>query len=128
MDAGLVVVLAVTGAFLLVPLAFAWLSTNPRRWSRVEGVLGREPVGRTPPRWLFGAWTGLGLAYIAIGIIQARDSQQRGFPWFNVLIGTLWMLNGGTQYLVYRRRRAKEFSAQTKIEDRAEAGRPRSGG
>ena len=31
MDAGLVVVLAVLAVVLLVPLAFAWVSTNPRR-------------------------------------------------------------------------------------------------
>src|ERR687898_2998764 len=46
MDAGLVVVLAVLGVFLLVPLAFAWVSTNPRRWNRVGRVLGRDlPTG-----------------------------------------------------------------------------------
>jgi hypothetical protein len=48
MDAGLVVVLALLGAFLLAPLTLAWVSTNPRRWSRVEGVLGRDlPSGTT---------------------------------------------------------------------------------
>jgi hypothetical protein len=128
MDAGLVVVLAVSGVFLLVPLAFAWVSTNPRRWARVEGVLGREPVGRAPPRWLFVAWAGLGIVYIGSGIIQARTAERDGFPWVTILIGILWMLNGGTQYLIYRRRRAKELSADTQVEDRAEPGGPRAGG
>ena len=37
---------AVLGVFPLVPLVFAWVSTNGRRWSRVEGVLGRDlPTG-----------------------------------------------------------------------------------
>ncbi len=46
MDAGLVVVPAVLGVFPLVPLVFAWVSTNGGRWSRVEGVLGRDlPTG-----------------------------------------------------------------------------------
>ena len=56
MDAGLVAVLAVLAVVLLVPLAFAWVSTNPRRWGRVERVLGRTsppatigcPVGCQP--------------------------------------------------------------------------------
>src|SRR5918994_7339654 len=43
MDAGLVVVLAVVGVFLLVPLPFAWVSTNPRRWGRGQRGLGRGP-------------------------------------------------------------------------------------
>jgi hypothetical protein len=70
MDAGLVVVLAVTGAFLLVPLVFAWVSTDPRRWARVEGVLGREPPqGVLSPRWTVALWLVGGAAYAAIGIL-----------------------------------------------------------
>jgi hypothetical protein len=111
-----------------VPLGFAWVSSNPRRWARVEGVLGREPVGRAPPRWLFVAWAGLGAVYIGSGIIQARTAERDGFPWVNILIGILWMLNGGTQYLIHRRRRAEELSAEAQVEGRAEPGRPGPGG
>jgi hypothetical protein len=128
MDAGLVVVLAVLGVFLLVPLAFAWLSTNPRRWARIEGVLGREPNRERPARWVAGAWVGMGAVYIAVGIIQARSRQRDGFPWLSLLLGAAWMLNGGTQYVIYRRRRAREVSVQSQVEDRAEPGRPRPGG
>ena len=125
MDAGLVVVLAATGVFLLVPLAFAWLSTNPRRWARIEGVLGRDPRGSERlARWAPGFWVGMGAVYIAVGIIQARTRERDGFPWLSLLLGAAWMLNGGTQYVIYRRRRAREVSVQTKVQDRAEAGGP----
>jgi hypothetical protein len=127
MDAGLVVVLAVLGVFLLVPLAFAWVSTNPRRWGRVERVLGRE-VASAPPRWLFAGWLGLGAAYIVMALVQARTPERDGFPWVNLFIGVVWMLNGGFQYLIYRRRWAAERSVQTQVEDRAEPGRPGAGG
>ena len=61
MDAGLVVVSEVLGVFLLVPLVFAWVSTNPRRWARVEGVLGREPKGSARlARWSTRLWFGVG--------------------------------------------------------------------
>jgi hypothetical protein len=129
MDAGLAVVSAVLGVFLLVPLAFAWVSTDPRRWARVEGVLGREPpAGVLSPRWTVGLWVGMGAAYIAVGIAQARTDEPDGFPWLNLVLGVAWMLNGGFQYVVYRRRRAAEASAQTQVEDRAEPGRPDAGG
>jgi hypothetical protein len=128
MDAGLVVVLAATGVFLLVPLGFAWLSTNPRRWSRVEGVLGRElPAGMLSPRWIIGLWAGMGAAYIAIGIAQARTDKPDGFPWVSLTIGVAYILNGGFNYLIYRRRRKAETSVQTQVEGRAEPGRPRPG-
>jgi hypothetical protein len=110
-----------------VPLVFAWVSTNPRRWSRVERVLGREPVGKEPPRWLFGAWMVLGIAYIAVGLIQAQTSKPDGFPWINLVIGAAWILNGVTQYLIYRRRAAKA-SVQPQVEHGAEPRRPRPGG
>jgi hypothetical protein len=59
MDAGLVVVVAVLGVFPLVPLGFAWVRRNPRRWARVEGVLGREPKGSARlARWSMGLWFG----------------------------------------------------------------------
>ena len=38
MGAGLVVVLVVTGLFVLLPLWFAWLSMDSRRWQRVERI------------------------------------------------------------------------------------------
>ena len=53
-------VLALLGAVLLVPLALAWVSANPRRWARVERVLGRDP-GRQP------SWVGWGTA-IALSV------------------------------------------------------------
>jgi hypothetical protein len=74
------------------------------------------------------AWAGLGAVYIGSGIIQARTAERDGFPWVTILIGILWMLNGGTHYLIYRRRRAGELSAEAQVEGRAEPGRPRAGG
>jgi hypothetical protein len=127
MDGGLVVVLAVLVVVLLVPLGFAWVSMNPRRWARVERVLGRE-VASAPPRWLFAGWLGLGAVYIVMAFVQARTPERDGFPWLNLFIGVLWMLNGGFQYLIYRRRAAAERSVQTQIQDRAEPGRPGAGG
>ena len=126
MDTGLVVVAAVVGAFLLVPLVLAWVSTNPRRWARVEKVLGQD-VGQAPPRWLFGGWIGFGVVYLVMAAIQSRTPERDGFPWVNVVVGILWILNGCTQYLVYRRMRRRE-SAETQVEHRAEPGRPRTGG
>jgi hypothetical protein len=59
MGVGLVVVLVVTGLLVLLPLWFAWLSMDSRRWQRVERILGREPSGKEPPRWLWWVWIGL---------------------------------------------------------------------
>ena len=126
MDGGLVVVLAVLGAFLLVPLGFAWVSTDPRRWARVEGVLGRERL--LPPRLVVGLWLGIGAAYVAVGIAQYRTDEPDGYPWPSLILGVAWMLNGAFNYVVYRRRRAAENSAETQVEDRAEPGRPGAGG
>jgi hypothetical protein len=129
MDGGLVVVSAVLGAFLLAPLVLAWVSTNPRRWARVEGVLGREPpAGMLSPRWAAGLWGGMGAAYIAMGIAQARTEERDGSPWLSLALGVGWMLNGGFNYVVYRRQRAAERSAETQVQDRPEPGRPRTGG
>jgi hypothetical protein len=127
MDTGLVVVLVVSGFFLLVPLVLAWASTSPRRWARVEGVLGRELAGKPPPRWLFAGWIVLGVLYLAMAVLQARTPERDGFPWFNLFAGVFWILNGGSQYLVYRRMRQRE-SAETQVERRAEPGRPGTGG
>jgi hypothetical protein len=129
MEARLVVVLAVSGFFLLVPLAFAWVSTNPRRWARVERVLGREPpAGVLSPRWVVGLWVGLGTAYLAVGIVQARTDEPDGYPWLSLIMGGACLLNGGFNYVVHRRRRAAETSADTQVEERAEPGGPRAGG
>jgi hypothetical protein len=68
MDAGVVVVLAVIGLVLLVPLAFAWVSTSARRWARVERVLGREPP-LLAPRFIVGLWAGMGAAWVAVGVL-----------------------------------------------------------
>jgi hypothetical protein len=128
MDAGLVVVLAVLGLFLLVPLVFAWVSTNPRRWARVEGVLGREPKGSERlARWSMWLWLGVGAAYLVIGVVQVVSGQGGELRWVSFVLGFLYLLNGSTQYARYRRIRRRE-SAQTQVERRAEPGRPGTGG
>jgi hypothetical protein len=127
MDAGLVVVSAVLGVFLAVPLVLAWVSTNPRRWARVEGVLGREPGGEAP-RWVW--WLGSGVSgvytFMGAGLFLGGENRLLGAMW--VLQGLTWGLLVGYQYRVYRRRRAAETSAQTQVEGRAEPGRPGTGG
>ena len=129
MDAGLVIVLVVLGAFLLVPLVFAWVSTNPRRWARVEGVLGRElPAGVLSPRWTVGLWLGIGAAYVAVGTIQARSEERDGFPGLSLLLGGVYTVNGAVNYVVYRRRRRAEASVQPQVQDRAEPRGPGPGG
>ena len=128
MDAGLVVVSAVLGVFLLVPLVLAWVSTNPRRWAWVEGVLGREPRGSERlARWSMWLWFGVGVAYLVIGVVQVRSGQGGDLRWVSFVLGFLYLLNGFTQYAMYRRMRRRE-SAQTQVEDRAEPGRPGTGG
>ena len=128
MDAGLVVVAAVLGVFLLVPLGFAWVSTDPRRWARVEGVLGREPKGSERlARWSMRLWFGVGVAYLVMGVVQVLSGQAGELRWVSFVLGFLYLLNGGTQYAMYRRMRRRE-SAQTQVQDRAEPGRPGTGG
>jgi hypothetical protein len=130
MDAGLVVVLAVLVVFLMVPLAFAWVSTNPRRWARVERVLGREPRGSERwARWSIGLWFGVGAAWIIMGITQVVTGQstETEFEWISFAVGALYLLTAGTQYFTYRHmRRAR--SAEAQVEGRAEPGRPGAGG
>lgn len=127
MDAGLVVVLAVLGVFLLVPLAFAWVSTNPRRWGRVEAVLGREPMGLEPPRWLLWLWGGLIGLQVLISLPRALGGPDR-------MLGVAGLLTVASMVVLFsnalalRRRRAAERSVQTQVEDGAEAGRPGAGG
>jgi heme A synthase len=128
MDAGLVVVGAVLGVFLLVPLALAWVSTNPRRWARVERMLGREPKGSARlARWSMRLWFGVGAAYLVIGVFQVVSGQAGQLRWVSFVLGFLYLLNGFTQYAMYRGMRRRE-SAQTQVEDRAEPGRPGAGG
>jgi hypothetical protein len=104
----MVVVVALLGVFLLVPLVLAWVSTNPRRWSRVERVLGREPSRERPVRWVAATWMGLGAVYLALGIVQARTPRQDGPPWLSLLLGATWMLNGSVQLFLYLRNRKRE--------------------
>ena len=127
MDAGLVVVLVVTGVFLLVPLGFAWVSTNPRRWARVEAVLGREPRGSERwARWARGIRVGVGSVYLVLGIVQLRSDQSL-VGWVLVVIGILQVALGVTAYLL-RGRVQSERSAQTQIQGRAESRGPGAGG
>jgi hypothetical protein len=128
MDAGLVIVLVVLGAFLLVPLVFAWVSIDPRRWARVEGVLGREPRGSARlARWSMWVWFGVGVAYLVMGVVQVVTGQSTALLWVSFVLGALYVLNGATQLVMYRRMRRRE-SAQAQVQDRAEPGRPRPGG
>jgi hypothetical protein len=121
MDAGLVVVLSVLGVFLLVPLGFAWVSTNPRRWARVEGVLGREPKGSARlARWSMGLWFGVGVAYLVMGVVQAVTGQATKLSWVSFVLGVLYLVNGGTQYVMYLRTRGRP-SVQAQVQDRAES-------
>jgi hypothetical protein len=127
MDAGLVVVLAVLGAFLLVPLGFAWVSTNPRRWARIEGVLGREPRGSERwARWAWGIRVGIGAIYLVMGIVQLRRDQSF-IGWAFAVIGSLQVGLGAAGYLL-RARVRRERSAEPQVQDRAEPGRPGPGG
>jgi heme A synthase len=127
MDAGLVVVLAVTGVVLLVPLVFAWVSTNPRRWARVERVLGREPKGSERwVRWAPWFWVVGGAAYVAMGTLQVR-SDQPNLGWLALMLGVLYLATGAAGFLV-RGRVRRERSSQTQVQDRAEPGRPGAGG
>jgi len=108
MDAGLVVVLAVLGVFLLIPLALAWVSANPRRWSRIERVLGRDlPTGHNRvPRWLPAVAIGVGVLYLILGIygLLVEQPTRRIVPfWF--LQGVISLALGVGQYHDLRRNR-----------------------
>jgi hypothetical protein len=106
MDPGLMVVLAVLGVFLVVPLAFAWVSTNPRRWSRVERVLGRDlPTGHDrAPRWLPALGFGAGALYLAMGAYGLLVEEPfRRMAVFWLLQGGLFLGIGVGQYLALRR-------------------------
>ena len=124
MNSGLVAALAATGLLLLVPLAFAWVSTDSRRWARVEGVLGREP--RREVRWAPWFWVAGGAVYNVTGIARVR-SDQSDVGWVFVVMGAMYLAFGVAGFLL-RARVRRERSAQTQVEDRAEPGRPRAGG
>jgi heme A synthase len=124
MDAGLVVVLAVTGVVLLVPLVFAWVSTNPRRWARVERVLGREP--RREVRWAPWFWVVAGAVYVVMGIVRVRGDRP-DVGWVAVVMGAMYLAIGVAAFLL-RARVRRERSSQTQVQDRAEPGRPGAGG
>jgi hypothetical protein len=127
MDAGLVVVLAVLGAFLLVPLGFAWVSTNPRRWARVEAVLGRDRR-MLSPRGALAVWAGLGSIYLVAGFFRLRSDRPGDAGWLMVGFGLLYVAIGGAAYLLNRRLQTGGGSAQPQVENRPEPGRPRPGG
>jgi len=106
MDAGMMVVLAVLGIFLLVPLALAWVSTDPRRWARVERVLGRElPAGHDRvPRWLPVLGFGSGALYLALGaygLLVEEPFRRMAVVW--LLLGAMFLGIGVGQYLQVRR-------------------------
>jgi hypothetical protein len=131
MDAGLAVVLAVLGAFLLVPLWLAWVSTDPRRWARIEGVLGRELNPKKVPSWLWWVWIGFSALYVIMGVARllgrfGGPDRWLGAAW--VLQGTIWGFLCGWYYRQRRQEQAAARSAQTQVQDRAEPGRPGAGG
>jgi uncharacterized membrane protein (DUF2068 family) len=127
MDAGLVVVLVVLGVFLLVPLGLAWVSTNPRRWARVEAVLGRDP--RREVRWAPWFFVVGGSVYVVIGIaqLQSVDDPHRG-GWVVIVLGVLYFARGVAALFLRRHLRRTGGSVQTQVQRRAEPGRPRTGG
>ena len=125
MDAGLMVVLALLGAVVLVPLALAWVSTNPRRWSRVEGVLGREPKTRPyPPRWLPWVLIAGGAGYLVAALAMARDPDTPSLFLFWALTGTGYVLAGVIHLVARRRQKRKAASDAPPAGDRAEPGKP----
>jgi hypothetical protein len=121
------VVLAVLGAFLLVPLAFARVSTDPRRWARVEAVLGREPSGSERwARWASGFRVAVGSIYVVLGIVQLRSDDSL-IGWVLAVVGTLQVALGVTGYLLRGRVRS-ERSAKPQVQHRPEPRSPRPGG
>jgi hypothetical protein len=107
MGTGLVVVLVVTGLFLLLPLWFAWLSMDSRRWQRVERILGREPPDKEPPRWLWWVWAGFCAGYLVSGVLRVVSGHERflGIAW--LVQGVGFGVLGGVAYLRWRRERQR---------------------
>jgi hypothetical protein len=128
MDAGLLVVLAAVGFFVLVPLWFAWLSTDSRRWDRVQRVLGREPS--RDPSELWGVWAGMSAANLAIAALRLLlPGSFGGSRWS----GLVWLLGGLLNAVVAgvlyrRRRRVRGGSVGAQVEHGPEAGGPGAGG
>ena len=127
MDAELVVVLAVIGFFLLVPLWLAWLSTDSRRWARLERAIGREPSGDPNEQW--GVWAGLS----AMNLLTAALHLLPGGPFGRLRwSGLIWLVGGllnavvaGVLYRRRRRDRQRASSAGTRVQDGPEAGHQR---
>jgi hypothetical protein len=126
MGTGLVVVLVVTGLFVLLPLWFAWLSMDSRRWQRVERILGREPSGKEPPRWLWWAWIGLSVAYVVVGVLRVASGPARflGVVW--LFQGLVWGVLAGSFYRHWRRKRerASPGSAGAQVDGESAGRRP----
>jgi hypothetical protein len=128
MDAGLAVVLAAIGFFVLVPLWLAWLSTDSRRWGRVERVLGREPSG--DPSELWGVWAGLSAANLASAAFRFLVPGSSGGSRWSALVWLIGgLLNAVVAGVLYRRRRrGRAGSADAEVQHGPEAGGPGAGG
>jgi hypothetical protein len=129
MDTGLVVVLVVIGLFMLLPLWFAWLSLDGRRWQRVERVLGREPSGKEPPRVLWWMSIGLCAVYVVTGVVRVASGRERFLGVVGLVQGVVWGLLAGLWYLRRRRERerASPGSAGAKVERGPAAAQPGRG-
>jgi hypothetical protein len=128
MDAGLLIVLAAIGFFVLLPLWFAWLSLDSRRWGRVQRVLGREPSGRGA----VGTFAGMSAVYLVLGAFRLLDPGPRGSQRWS---GPIWLLTGllfgvhaGVLYWRERRGRRRGGSADAQVQHGPEAGGPGAGG
>ena len=109
MGTGLVVVLVVTGLFALVPLGFAWLGADRRRWQRVERILGRDPTGGTDlPRWVCWAWMGLSAAYLIAGALSVTAGRERIVGIILLFLGIANGARGGVCFFFVRRFRRRE--------------------
>jgi hypothetical protein len=106
MGARLVVVLVVTGLFVLLPLWFAWLSMDSRRWQRVERILGREP-SKEPHRWVWWAWIGLSAAYVVSGSLLIASARERFAGVFLLFQGVAFGVLASGSYLYWRRERER---------------------
>jgi hypothetical protein len=40
-------------------------------------ILGREPSGKQPPRWLWWVWIGLSVAYVVLGVLRVASGPTR---------------------------------------------------
>jgi uncharacterized membrane protein HdeD (DUF308 family) len=53
-----------------------------------------------------------------MGVVQVVIGQATGLQWASFVLGVLYLLNGVTQYVMYRR--VRRTSAETQVQDRAE--------